>query len=55
MFGLFGRWGSAETDTTRDQYWSAGFQIQNGAVGGLLIVAVLLSSGMARLQGRRAD
>lgn len=30
-------------------------QIQNGAVGGLLIVAVLLSSGIGRLQGRRAD
>jgi rhamnose transport system permease protein len=30
-------------------------QIQNGAVGGLLIVAVLLSSAMARLQGRRVD
>ena len=28
-------------------------QIQNGAVGALLIVAVLLSSGMARLQGRQ--
>jgi hypothetical protein len=32
-FGLFGRWGSAETDfSTRDTFWSAGFQIQNGAV-----------------------
>lgn len=30
-------------------------QIQNGAVGGLLIVAVLLSSGIGRLQGRRAE
>lgn len=29
--------------------------IQNGAVGALLVVAVLISSGMARLQGRRAD
>jgi hypothetical protein len=33
VFGLFGRWGSAETDVSpRDNYWSAGFQIQNGAV-----------------------
>jgi rhamnose transport system permease protein len=30
-------------------------QVQNGAVGALLIVAVLLSSGMAKLQGRRVD
>jgi Carboxypeptidase regulatory-like domain len=39
VFGLFGRWGSAETDPdaratslTRDRFWSAGFQIQNGVV-----------------------
>jgi len=37
VFGLFGRWGSAETDPaagglTRDRFWSTGFQIQNGAV-----------------------
>jgi hypothetical protein len=32
-FGLFGRWGSAETDLgTRDTFWSTGFQIQRGAV-----------------------
>lgn len=38
VFGLFGRWGSAETDPadrvtmTRDRFWSLGFQIANGAV-----------------------
>jgi hypothetical protein len=39
VFGLFGRWGSAETDPAarltsfaRDRFWSAGFQIQNGFV-----------------------
>src|SRR5580765_5830507 len=39
VFGLFGRWGSAETDPAdragtmvRDQFWSAGLAIQNGAV-----------------------
>jgi len=39
VFGLFGRWGSAETDPAdratsfaRDRFWSAGFQIQNGVV-----------------------
>jgi hypothetical protein len=39
IFGLFGRWGSAETDPAdrvtsfaRDRFWSAGFQIQNGVV-----------------------
>jgi hypothetical protein len=33
VFGLFGRWGSAETlAAPRDNFWSAGFQIQNGAV-----------------------
>ena len=32
-FGLFGRWGSAETDfSTRDTFWSAGFQVQKAAV-----------------------
>jgi rhamnose transport system permease protein len=29
--------------------------VQNGAVGALLIIAVLLSNGVLRLQGRRAD
>jgi Carboxypeptidase regulatory-like domain len=39
VFGLFGRWGAAETDpadrigsTSRDSFWSAGLQIANGAV-----------------------
>jgi len=39
VFGLFGRWGSSETDPadrtgslSRDNFWSAGFQIANGAV-----------------------
>jgi len=32
-FGLFGRWGSAETDfSTRDTFWSTGFQVQKAAV-----------------------
>jgi Carboxypeptidase regulatory-like domain/Carbohydrate-selective porin, OprB family len=33
VFGLFGRWGSAESDVSpRDNFWSAGLQIQNGLV-----------------------
>ena len=33
VFGLFGRFGSAESETaSRDTFWSVGFQIQNGVV-----------------------
>src|SRR5205814_8639822 len=30
IFGLFGRYGSAEAVTARDRFYSAGFQFQNG-------------------------
>lgn len=32
VFGLFGRYGSSETDAERDRFYSAGFQIQTGLV-----------------------
>jgi Carboxypeptidase regulatory-like domain len=32
MFGIFGRYGTAETDGGRDHFYSLGFQVQNAAV-----------------------
>jgi hypothetical protein len=32
QFGLFGRYGRADADVDKDNFWSLGFQIQNGAV-----------------------
>ena len=32
QFGLFGRYGTADADVDRDNFWSLGFQVQNGAV-----------------------
>jgi hypothetical protein len=32
QFGLFGRYGSADADVDRDNFWSVGFQVQNGGV-----------------------
>ena len=32
IFGLFGRYGSAEADAARDKFYSLGFQFQNGFV-----------------------
>ncbi len=32
VFGLFGRYGSAEADGGRDRFYSAGFQIQHGII-----------------------
>jgi hypothetical protein len=32
QFGLFGRYGRADADVDKDDFWSLGFQVQNGAV-----------------------